>query len=95
MVGMTAQPIWDEFHAAVDRLPPERARRILRLVVDELDAEARHIHRPGLVSPDEPLSWARLQSSAAALPPVDYARFRADLDEAIDTDFNGAAAYRW
>jgi hypothetical protein len=88
---MTAEPIWDEFHAAVERLPPGRARRILRLVVDELDAEARHIERPGLVSADEPLSWARLRTSAAALPPVDYARFRADLDDAIDGDFDHPA----
>ena len=88
MVVMTAEPIWDEFHAAVERLPPARARHILRLVVDELDAAARHIERPGLVSADEPLSWARLQSSAATLPPVDYGRFRTDLDDAIDQDFN-------
>lgn len=85
---MTAEPIWDEFHAAVERLPPERARRILHLVVEELDAEARHIDRPGLVSPDEPLSWARLQSTAATLPPVDHARFRADLENGIGGEFD-------
>lgn len=88
---MTAEPIWDEFHAAVERLPPGRARRILRLVVDELDAEARHVDLPGLHSPDEPLSWSRLRSSAVALPPVDYARFRADLDDSVDGDFDNPA----
>jgi hypothetical protein len=87
MVFMTAEPIWNEFHAAVERLPPARARRILRLVVEELDAEARHVGRPGVVSPDAPLSWARLQSSAAALPSVDPARFRADLENAVDEEF--------
>lgn len=87
MVVMTAEPIWDEFHAAVERLPPARARRVLHLVVEELDAEARNIDRPGAVSPGEPLSWAQLQSTAATLSPIDSARFRADLDDAVDGGF--------
>lgn len=88
MVVMTAEPVWDEFHPAVQRLPPARARRILHLVVEELDAEARNVERPGMASPGEPLSGSRLQSTAVTLPPVDYARFHADLDDAIDGAFD-------
>lgn len=88
---MTAEPIWDQFHEAVERLPTARARRILRLVIDELDAEVRHVELPGTVAPGEPLSWSQLQSSAVTLPPVDHARFRADLGDVIDDGFTAGA----
>jgi hypothetical protein len=84
---MTAEPIWDDVHAAVERLPPDRARRILRLVVSELDAAASDQDVPRVAQPDQPLSWAQLKASADTLPAVDYARFRADLDSAIDGEF--------
>ena len=84
---MTAEPIWNDFHAAVERLPPDRARRILRLVVSELDAAAHDLEQPSEADSVRLLSWAQLKVSADNLPAVDYARFRADGDLWVDDSF--------
>lgn len=72
---MTMADDYEDLHRLVDRLGPEQLREVrahaLRLVTTD----------------DRPLSWTALDRTAAALPDVDYARFRADVDAVVDQDF--------
>lgn len=84
---MTAGHAWDELYERVEHLPPARMRRILRLVIDALD-EPESPSAEGDTTGIDPrhavarptLTWSELRASAEALPQIDYARFRTDVD---------------
>ena len=72
---MTAAHDYEEMHQLVDRLTPDQ--------LGEVRAHALRL----VAGRKRVVPWAQASATASGLPKVDFAQFRADVDDAVAQDF--------
>jgi hypothetical protein len=64
-------------HRLVDRLTPDQLREVRAHALRLVDSGSRRTFVP----------WSDLKRGASKLPPVDYGRFRSDIDAVVDQGY--------